>query len=337
MRKNIFIIAFMLGLFSFIACEKDEVKVYLNENPAASAQQTPAAPNGITLTKTDAEKSIDFSWSASDFGYKASVYYGVQIAKTNTFANAATILTSQTLTGSVKVSDLNAVLLSWELAVGEEATFHCRIYSTVGAGTDTAYSAATAYNVTPYETLVDYPMIYVPGAYQGWSPGAENGRLFSYGFNTTYEGIIRLDGGEFKVAPAPNWDNSWGGSLTASGKNYSGTLNSSGGNFAGVAAGSYIFKVNTAALTIELKSTDDWGIIGSSIPPYDWSTDVDLFYNGQRKVWEVTADFKAGEFKFRANNGWDVNFPSSNAVLATDGNYTIRFDAVKLTYTVTKN
>jgi starch-binding outer membrane protein SusE/F len=303
MRKNIYIIAFMLSLFAFVSCEKDWNNVMVSENPTASVQQGPAAPNGIAFTKADADKSIDFSWTAADFGYKASVYYGVQLSLTDNFAKSATILSTQALTGSAKVGDINGVLLGLGLEIGVPSSVKCRVFSTVGAGTDSVFSAATSYTVTAYETLIDYPMIYVPGNYQGWSPGAVNGRLFSYGFDNIYEGIIRVDGQGFKVTPKANWDNSWGGTLTASGKNYSGVLNPTGGDFTGVTAGCYAFKVNTTALTIDLKSTDDWGIIGSSIPPYDWSADVDMFYNGQRKMWEITGNFKAGVYKFRANNG----------------------------------
>jgi len=110
----------------------------------------------------------------------------------------------------------------------------------------------------------------------------------------------------------------------------------------------YIIDVDLNALTITLTPTDDWGIIGSAVPPFDWSADVDMFYNGQRKMWEITADFNAGEFKFRANDGWSVNYGDNgadgsldaggaNIALPSAGNYTIRFDSVKLTYTVKKN
>lgn len=102
-------------------------------------------------------------------------------------------------------------------------------------------------------------------------------------------------------------------------------------------------------MTISLTKTDDWGIIGSSIPPYDWSADVNMNYNGQRQMWEITGDFKAGDFKFRANDDWTLNYGDDgnkngglkaggdNIALAADGNYTIRFDPVKLTYTIIKN
>ena len=113
-----------------------------------------------------------------------------------------------------------------------------------------------------------------------------------------------------------------------------------------VVAGTYVVAVDLTASTITLTKTNDWGIIGSSVASYDWSSDIDMSYNGQRKMWEITANFKAGKFKFRANDGWDLNYGGSGGTLSAggsdieltaDGNYTIRFDPVKLTYTVKKN
>jgi hypothetical protein len=349
MKKNIIIVTFILGLLSFMGCEKDEVKVYISDNPVAPALQSPASPDGMAFTKEDANNKINYVWSAADFGYKASITYGVEIDKTESFTKPATLFTSDTLTGSAKVSDINSMLLGMDLEVGVATTINCRVWAMVSPNADTAYSAITNYTVTPYETLIDYPMHYVPGEYQGWSPGDVNGRLFSYKFDNIYENIIRLtdsdaDGKvQFKVTPAPNWDNAWGGTLTDG----SGTLDPAGDNFQ-ADPGTYAFKVDVSALTIDLTATDDWGIIGSSVPPYDWSADVDMFYNGQRQMWEITDDFKAGVIKFRANDGWDLNYGSNNAdgnldaggsdiPLAADGNYTIRMDVANLTYQITKN
>jgi len=63
-------------------------------------------------------------------------------------------------------------------------------------------------------------------------------------------------------------------------------------------------------------------------------------------MWEITGDFKAGEFKFRANDDWTLAYGyngtegmlgGTNIPLAADGNYTIRMDLVKQTYTVIQN
>ena len=80
-------------------------------------------------------------------------------------------------------------------------------------------------------------MVYVPGGYQGWSPGAENGRLYSYGFNSQYAGILRIKDGTnassgFKVTLVANWNGTnYGGTLTKTGDNYAGKLDGTGGDF----------------------------------------------------------------------------------------------------------
>lgn len=354
MTMNMKSIKYILGIalvgLVLASCEDDIEKTVISADPTAPVLETPTASEGITYTKEDANNSIEFTWAGSDFGYKASITYGVQISPTSDFSQKTTLLTSEALSGTAKVSAINTALLSWKFAINEPATISARAFATVGSGTDSVFSEVLQYTVTPYEDLPDYPMIYVPGAYQGWSPGAENGRLFSYNSNSIYEGTIRLDGGdpvEFKVTPAANWDNSWGGSLTATSNGYAGTLDPSGGNFS-VTAGTYEYTVDVNNLTIKLVKTDDWGIIGSAIPPYDWSADLNMFYNGQREMWEVTDDFKAGEFKFRANDAWDLNYGDNDAdqtldagganiQLPADGNYTIRLDLVNNTYTVQKN
>lgn len=341
----------MLGLL-LVSCKSDITEPTISSNPAK--------PTVADLTFTGqfnmnyADSLIKFSWSAADFGYAASITYIVQVSPTSDFSNnVANLITTQKLTGTTKVIDLNTLILAWNFAIGTNVTVHYRISASVGSTVTPVYSNVKSSNFTPFEAIINYPMVYVPGSYQGWAPGAENGRLYSYNFNSQYGGIVRLINGtnattEFKITNAPDWNHTnWGGTLTQTGSNYSGTLDASGGNFL-VNAACYVLAVDVNALTISLTKTEDWGIIGSAVPPFNWSVDVDMFYNGQRKMWEITADFNAGEFKFRANDDWAVNYGDNgadgsleqggaNITLTTAGNYTIRFDPVKLTYTVKKN
>ena len=154
----------------------------------------------------------------------------------------------------------------------------------------------------------------------------------------------------FKVNSKPNLDGpNYGGiPLVQTGNNYSGMLDAGNGDNLVVAPGVYEVVVDFNDLSIAMTKTDDWGVIGGAIPPYDWSVDVDMWYNGQRQMWEVTGDFKAGEFKFRANDAWDLNLGDTggdgslseggdNIVLPADGNYTIRLDRINNTYQVLQN
>lgn len=359
MKRLTYILLTVLAGAFVSSCENDAAKVMISGNPVAPELTAPAAPGGMEFVKADADNNIDYTWSAADFGFQASVTYTVEIALTGTFEGSAILVTTAgDLEGSAKVADINAILLSWELPVDVSATIKCRVKASVNDDVEPVYSAAVDYTVTPYETLIDYPLAYVPGAYQGWSPGDENGRLFSYAFNSVFENTIRVidlpdnptADVEFKVTTNPNWDGPNYGSipLVLSGSNYSGTLDPNNGDNLKVAPGVYEFVVDFNDLSIALTKTDDWGVIGAAIPPFDWSVDADMWYNGQRQMWEITGDFKAGEFKFRANDAWDLNLGDSgadgsleeggdNIVLPADGNYTIRLDRINNTYQVLAN
>ncbi len=68
-------------------------------------------------------------------------------------------------------------------------------------------------------------------------------------------------------------------------------------------------------------------------------------------TWTVTTDLVVGEIKFRANDGWDIDFGDTgvdgtleaggdNIAVAEDGNYTITMTLHPIngyTYTVVKN
>jgi hypothetical protein len=340
-----------LGLL-FASCTSDISEPKMSSNPTTPSVASVALPDSFIVSRADS--LIRFSWSAADFGFASSTTYTVQMSDSSGFSShVANLFSTQNLSGGAKVSDVNTLILSWNYSIGKPVTLYYRVSASVASSIAPVNSSTKSTALTPYDAVINYPMVYVPGSYQGWSPGDANGRLYSYGFNSQYSGILRIidataSSAQFKITSNPNWNPPyWGGTLTASGNNYSGTLDPAGGNLQANNA-CYAVAVNVTALTISLTKTDDWGIIGSAVPPYDWSKSVQLFYNGQRKVWEITADFHAGDTKFRANDAWTLNYGSnandgtlqsggSNIPLATAGNYTIRFDPVKLTYTVKKN
>ncbi len=63
-----------------------------------------------------------------------------------------------------------------------------------------------------------------------------------------------------------------------------------------------------------------------------------MTYNPTTKKWEITIALTAGEFKFRANNGWSLNlggdnngdgsmdFGGPNLTVTTAGTYTVILD-----------
>ena len=50
-----------------------------------------------------------------------------------------------------------------------------------------------------------------------------------------------------------------------------------------------------------------WGIIGPA-QAGGWDTDTDMEWNAEDESWTLTTELSADEFKFRANDAWDINF-----------------------------
>ncbi len=130
-----------------------------------------------------------------------------------------------------------------------------------------------------------------------------------------YSGIYYLNG-EFKFKPnKDNWD---GDFEKVSGDAYAGTLTTDGGpNIDGPEAGVYMIDVDLTAMTYKLTALTSVSIIGSV--KGSWDTDVDLTYNPEAGCWETTAELGAGEWKFRANHDWAINWGGSESNLAQDG------------------
>ena len=87
-----------------------------------------------------------------------------------------------------------------------------------------------------------------------------------------------------------------------------------------------------------------WSIIGPA--GVDWGTDIPLTYNCDTKTFDVTRALNAGDFKFRANNDWTLNYGSNsntggalvasgnNITVATAGTYTIKLNLSSMTYSI---
>ena len=168
--------------------------------------------------------------------------------------------------------------------------------------------------------------IYEIGNESGWS---EPHPLYGNGLGQ-YGAVIWLNG-EFKFKPnKDNWDGDW---EKVSGDATSGTLTTDGGpNIDGVEPGYYYVQVDLKEMTYKITPVTSISIIGSVRGA--WDTDVDMTYNENFKCWEARETLSAGEFKFRLNHDWGINWggtmdnleqDGANLQLAADGDYIIRF------------
>jgi hypothetical protein len=167
--------------------------------------------------------------------------------------------------------------------------------------------------VSPNQGNTGYPLLNVPGGYQGWDPALNTTVLSSPNSDDKYEGYFWFDADtEFKFALG-GWDNNWGDDGN------DGTLEPGGANIKATEAGFYKINVDLAALTYTFIKTE-WGIIGSATAN-GWDSDQNMTYDAAENAWTITADLVAGEVKFRANDDWGLNYgdDGGNAILEAGG------------------
>ena len=195
-----------------------------------------------------------------------------------------------------------------------------------------------------------YPVIYVPGGYQkaagysegDWSP-ADAPQLASVNSDNNYEGYIYFskEGDEYKFTAGPNWDVNWGDN------DADGTLEPNGANIKAPAAGLYKINVNLNDFLVTSVKTE-WGVIGDATPN-GWDSDTNMDFDPASKEWKIIIELKKGSFKFRANDGWDINlgdngangtleYGGDNIAIAEAGKYEIKLKlgTPDYTYTVDK-
>jgi hypothetical protein len=167
----------------------------------------------------------------------------------------------------------------------------------------------------PRKHKADYPVIYVPGDYQEptWDP-ANSTQLASVNSDGTYEGYIWVEAGkQFKFTDGPSWDVNYGDD------GMDGTLDAGGANIAPAETGYYKLNVNLNDLTYTMVKTE-WGVIGDGTAG-GWDTDQNMTYDPETKLWSAMLDLTAATIKFRANDGWDINYGDDgpNGILEAGG------------------
>jgi len=196
----------------------------------------------------------------------------------------------------------------------------------------------------PPKSVRSYPMLYVPGSYQGWDPAKTTTVLKSVASDNKFEGYLNFADAntEFKFCQNPDWTVNWGDD----GAN--GTLEPAGANIKAADPGYYKLNVDINALTYTMVKTT-WGIIGSATPD-GWNSDKPMTYDATNDVWTIVINLTIGEVKFRANSGWDINYgdDGANGILEAGGaniavpaageyKVTMKLGAPDYTYTIVLN
>ena len=348
--KKIIIILLAFG-FIFQSC------LYKNEegDPVIGVFTAPVLDNvagNYTLTEETAGNVFKtFTWTEADYGFPSATTYSVQIDFSGkNFATAVEIANTTKTTASITVGALNQKLLAMGAKTNVPTAFEVRVVAKVSDYAQVLPSNAPVMNILPYKVVIIYPSLYLPGNYQAasgytadWSP-KDAQQIYSVKSNNKYEGYVNMVGSgiKYKYTDEPNWDVNWGDD------GFNGTLEKNGADIPIPEAGYYRIKADITALTYSFLKTD-WGLIGDATPG-GWDNDTNMTYDVATKTWKVTLNLNAGKVKFRANDGWDLNYGDNDfdgsleeggadIPVAAAGNYTVtlNLEVAGYAYEIKKN
>lgn len=156
-----------------------------------------------------------------------------------------------------------------------------------------------------------------------------------------WTGGVHLTAGTatFKFRANNAWDYNYG---STAGDN---TLDAGGSNIPVEVEADYAITLDLSTPNEYTYSAHHWGVIGSATPG-GWDTDTNMTWDEVNEVFTVTLDLIAGDYKFRADDAWDLDYGGditaltaggANIPVGEAGNYTITFDPWALVATITKN
>ena len=154
-------------------------------------------------------------------------------------------------------------------------------------------------------TIEPFSLGIVGGAYNNW--GATPDFMLEYDqYSDVFRGIVTLMDGEMKFRMNNDWGTNWGDNGA------DGTLDPNGANIV-VTAGIYIVTVNMNDLTYTLEPINYvWGLVGSAYNNWGATPDAQFTRDWSRPfddIWILNnVTLMDGEYKFRANNDWSVNY-----------------------------
>ncbi|WP_421941239.1 SusE domain-containing protein [Pedobacter sp.] len=299
--KSIFFKSLALSFIalSLWSCKKDETRAVANAGTGGSLK---SSATSVVLDKSMLTTNvITFTLTNANFGYQAAVTNTLQLSpKGANFAADKTkevIIDANVTTKSYNGLDFNNLLLSLNLSTAVNSDVEIRVKAAISNAVAPVYSNVVSISAKPFPLT---SWVYVPGAYQGWNPATADS-LVSITGNGIYTGIIKFDGGNFKVTTAKKWDVAYG---DAGG----GKLSTSGGDISSVSAGFKLLTVDLNANVYTIANADYWSIIGNAIPGSNWSVDTDLSpVNDGKNTWIGTVALTPGAFKFRRNHDWGTN------------------------------
>ena len=283
LKKYIFLAATVLAM---VSCSDDITDPVLQLRQTATLN--PVSPSDVVITKDNRSENFpEISWEKANYGTGAVVNYEVTL--TNNSNQKSTVIGE---TGDNKLtftnSEMNSILAKIGAYPGQSNDYTVSLKSKAFDNAQDSASNTVSFKATAYDPNtdnIDWPYAYVAVGYPDWDftkaylIGDPDGDGVYQGYvqfdNATSYAI--LDGKDVSKVLASNQ------TVTDEGKGFvEVTLNPDG-------SVSQSVPCNT------------WGIIGDATSG-GWSTDTQMEYDENTRLWTVITSLTPNHFKFRANN-----------------------------------
>ncbi len=299
MKTKKIIFAGIFGLISILsACEKDETKVVMLDDPIPPAIQS--MPD-LALQRVNANQFVTFSATLVDPGFQASANYFLEMAPAGTnFASPVLLYTGINVEEiRIRVSDLNGMLLRlFPADQPSVADFRVRAVLVVDAGTGALGSGSRPLQYISETTTVEVVPYGLPRL-NLINSGREQ-MIESAAGDGNYAGLVKMDQSHPFTLIDPDTDQEYGGQ--------GGVLVEGGAAIVPPSPdGWYILEVDVENLRFEFIE-HRMGVVGSATPNGWDGPDAQMDYDHEGGYWYITLDLIEGHFKFRRNDGWAFNF-----------------------------
>lgn len=278
----------------------------------------------IVITSKNMGEKVSFAWSKADFGAQAVVSYSLAARNAG---NEVLISSTGELKMEVAYEAINSAMAlavkDGGLGLVPEIAADVELYIVAAVGNQRVESNAFTVSITPTSAEKVYPMIYMPGSYQGWNPADAATKfqvLYEFAGGGVFEGIADFGASndtarEWKFTKEANWDFDWGVKKDEAQEAEAAELtliNNDGGERDNIKAYTakrfYHFTLDTNSGVLKHNySFDQVGVVGAFTNWADGQDKVMEFNAAKRRFWVDIENF-SGEFKFRTDGSWTKNW-----------------------------
>ena len=285
----------------------------------------------VVITAETLVNTLTVSWDAAYFGDKIVPSYSVLISKDD--VEVPVIVGVTKLEATLTYEQINLAAASsvedggLGLILDVASDVKLRIGATIGNSYDTYYSEAQDIKITPTSAEKKYPMIYMPGSYQGWAPADAATKfqvLYDFSGSGVFEGVADFGAAndasrEWKFTKDANWDFDWGipsGETPEAEAAEVTLINNDGGDRSNINIYTvnryYHFSMDTGSGLLKKNySFDQVGVVGEITGWADGQDKVMEFNAAKRRFW-VDIENLSGQFKFRLDGKWDKNWGAND-------------------------